>query len=319
MPPIGNNQGHAGARAPQMNGVAQLARARSPAAQGGQAQRFVGFFGPDGVWHAWPQPQAEPAAQAMQNIAPSSTPTVNDPSSTEQNASVAPELSASPERTSDVSESNINHVSPREAARAAALRRIGSSPSPAGDVGSTPQNASQTSLLSNTTTPRDGGSQENLRPPRADRLPPAPSASAAGPSATAPLAPALIPLFDPQLAHLSHMHMTPPLGGRHPNLHEHEPSFFAPPFSGRTDLQNLPLVLTEEQLRIMDRLTREAIDARLRILDNIQNAAGQMTVELLRCRSVFPPLNSDSPVPPSGDPRTEQSGGAEGEALEGGA
>ena len=38
----------------------------------------------------------------------------------------------------------------------------------------------------------------------------------------------------------------------------------------------------------MDRLTREAIDERLRILDDVQSVTSRCIDELLRCRSVLP-------------------------------
>lgn len=56
----------------------------------------------------------------------------------------------------------------------------------------------------------------------------------------------------------------------------------------RTPLHQLPATLTEEQLTRLDGLTREAIDERLRVLENVQGAVFRCVEELTRMRSVLP-------------------------------
>ncbi|KAI1784254.1 hypothetical protein LXA43DRAFT_227670 [Ganoderma leucocontextum] len=56
-----------------------------------------------------------------------------------------------------------------------------------------------------------------------------------------------------------------------------------------TSLRALPPTLTEEQLARLDRLTREAIDERLRVLEGVSGAVYRCVEELTRVRSVLPP------------------------------
>ena len=60
----------------------------------------------------------------------------------------------------------------------------------------------------------------------------------------------------------------------------------------------MPPELSNEQLQRMDNLSREAIDERLRILDNVQRSMWRCTEDLLRVRSILPPRAEPEPVPP---------------------
>jgi len=66
-----------------------------------------------------------------------------------------------------------------------------------------------------------------------------------------------------------------------------------PPNTGLPDLRSLPPTLTQEQLHRLDVVTREALDERIRILENLQGVMWRCAEELIRMRSVLPP-----PPPP---------------------
>lgn len=57
-------------------------------------------------------------------------------------------------------------------------------------------------------------------------------------------------------------------------------------------MPQLPPTMTDEQLAVMDRLTREAIDERLRVLEGVSGAVYRCIDELMRMRSALP-----QPVP----------------------
>ena len=60
------------------------------------------------------------------------------------------------------------------------------------------------------------------------------------------------------------------------------------PASQRVPLAQLPPTLTDEQLGRLDRLTRDAIDERLRVLEGVSNAVYRCVEELTRIRSALP-------------------------------
>ena len=62
-------------------------------------------------------------------------------------------------------------------------------------------------------------------------------------------------------------------------------------------LPQLPPSLTDEQLASLDRLTRESIDERLRILEGVSGAVYRCIDDLMRLRSAIPPTTMDT-VPP---------------------
>ncbi|KAI0779227.1 hypothetical protein C8Q74DRAFT_1446840 [Fomes fomentarius] len=115
---------------------------------------------------------------------------------------------------------------------------------------------------------------------------PAPGSGPAGPS-TIPLPP-----------HLAQTHTYPVHGPgqRPPQLRSLRPgsgSGSVPGGAGgsgqtRTPLSQLPPTLTDEQLARLDRLTREAIDERLRVLEGVSGAVYRCVEELTRVRSVLP-------------------------------
>lgn len=64
-------------------------------------------------------------------------------------------------------------------------------------------------------------------------------------------------------------------------------------------LEQLPVTLNEEELRNWDRVTREAIDERLRVLSRVDEIVNRLGDELTKLRSTIP--SSDNTVP---DPRS---------------
>lgn len=63
----------------------------------------------------------------------------------------------------------------------------------------------------------------------------------------------------------------------------------------QTSLRGLPPNLTDEQLMLMDRITREAIDERLRILEGVSVAVSHCMEDLTRVRSALP-VSSNTPI-----------------------
>jgi len=60
-------------------------------------------------------------------------------------------------------------------------------------------------------------------------------------------------------------------------------------------LELLPSTLNEEEIRNWDRVTREAIDERLRVLGRVDEVVNRLVDELTRLRSTLP--NLDGTVP----------------------
>ena len=131
--------------------------------------------------------------------------------------------------------------------------------------------------------------------------------------ASQPTLPTLIPLYDPSMmqptrvpgsdtfyapfdypyrgqsawpsAHAStHQPATP----RQSSQHQIPRAARTGPGRSRTPLTQLPPSLTDEQLARLDRLTREAIDERLRVLEGVSGAIYRCMEELTRVRSVLP-------------------------------
>lgn len=295
-------------------------------------------------WGAPPQPlhqrQVRPQGQTPAAPTPSQTPQPTpttqgaaDPG--ENNAQVPPQTPATPSTTSQnesssTRESPDSNPSPREAAVLAALRRMRSqNPMPSSPTLVTPpipvssggnnhqlpegstssqlpaSNATSQVSPAQTTPPVSGGSTSSTtggsRPPSITTNP----ATRPG----RPLAPSLIPLFDP--ATTSATIVPPPPYHRMPSQGQFppHPSYVHPQMFSRLrprpadvnpltelsrridlpDLRTLPQTLTQEQLDRLDVTTREAIDERLRVLENVQGAVWRCVEELVRVRSTLPP------------------------------
>ena len=73
--------------------------------------------------------------------------------------------------------------------------------------------------------------------------------------------------------------------------------------SSRQPLSQLPPTLTEAQLALMDRVTREAIDERLRVLEGVSGAVYRCIEDLMRVRSSLP-TQASGPTPASASTST---------------
>lgn len=213
----------------------------------------------------------------------------------------------------------------RESAADAALRRLAT-------LNSRGVQAQSSERASDRITSHSPESSAQMQPPMSG-TPPTESTERPAPALTAP---ALIPLYDPSTSQPGYRIFPTPFGLR-PNLNNRPnfqafnrpnrtggaspqpPEFRAgssssQPHFGRTSdvsphsrapnmssfprrRRDLPPTLTDEQLEVLDRLTREAIDERLRILEDVQMTTTRCITELLRCRSALPRPDN---VPPQG-------------------
>jgi len=71
----------------------------------------------------------------------------------------------------------------------------------------------------------------------------------------------------------------------------------------RQPISQLPPTLTEGQLALMDRVTREAIDERLRVLEGVSGAVFRCIEDLMRVRSSLPaPTSAPGTIPSPANP-----------------
>ncbi|RDB25352.1 E3 ubiquitin-protein ligase HRD1 [Hypsizygus marmoreus] len=291
------------------------------------APPFPGFAGPGGVWQPWPDgphnvgaPQAHPGTNdAVPVISLSNTTADSQPS--------PPSSSSSEPITATPGGPSSAPATPREAAALAALRRINSySGGPANTSITRPDSsdrlttASTPTSVSHSEVDRDVASTPNNLP-----------------SGNIPGVPSLIPLdFDsfvsppqalsangaqqPSSSRTIHDPHTRPSLGLPGNARQFTRG--APPPSRTRSVQQadaqrssatlLPPTLTDDQLAIMDRLTREAIDERLRVLEGVSGAVYRCIDDLMRMRSALPsptPTTPSQPVPsvPSANPELSSS------------
>ncbi|KAI5123985.1 hypothetical protein M0805_006396 [Coniferiporia weirii] len=239
-----------------------------------QPERFQGFWAPDGNWHPWPNAPENAIDNNLEAQAPALTPTAADLSTARTNADQHSDADSSgtgngARLTATPGSSSLSPPGAREAAAAAALRRL--NPDNQAPV------ANQAPVQNQTTSAREGSTGE--APGRAP-------------------APALIPLFDPRNA-------SPPVSRGFRGMQSTRASVYAgvagrPPSTvrqglhGVTGTRDLPSTLSDEQLVVLDQLTREAIDERLRILENIQITTARCAMELLRTESQNPPPEASS-------------------------
>lgn len=178
-----------------------------------------------------------------------------------------------------------------------------------GTAGAMPgQPPSQTPRASpaQTPTPTSGGSTSS---PASGSRPPSATMNSQSRPARAPV-PSLIPLFDPAITAATIVappgyHRMPAQGQYtpYPNINSQafnqqrlrpraDPGPLVPELmrssSNAQDLRSLPQTLTQEQLDRLDVTTREAIDERLRVLENVNGALWRCMEELARVRTVLP-------------------------------
>ncbi|KXN90192.1 E3 ubiquitin-protein ligase HRD1 [Leucoagaricus sp. SymC.cos] len=153
-------------------------------------------------------------------------------------------------------EAAMDSEDPRSAAALAALRRLNGN--------STPAHTSPSASSTEGSNPLEANSKAS--------------------SATTPAnsVPKLIPLFDLSGQQLGERSQSTVNSIPAPNNTQ---SIYTNP---GTSLSHLPQQITDAQLAIMDNLTREAMDERLRILENVSGTIHRCVEDLLRVRSALP-------------------------------
>jgi E3 ubiquitin-protein ligase synoviolin len=288
------------------------------------APPFPGFPGPDGVWQRWPGPMEQ------QNIPPPPEPALGNstqpgippppPSSSTSEQSAPPVAAPTPEQSNVTSNSNSESTNPREAAALAALRRLNNGGSsgtsnPARDDGPTmPRDATSQPSRSANSSIGDRSTHNSFSDQSAD-------------------VPSLIPLYDYGFSGYSNQEASatiPRSGAMHSTssrttteINQHVTIDTSPQRNSQASSQqlnpnssgsryehtsdsdpqvpisHLPPTLTSEQLAIMDRVTREAIDERLRVLEGVSGAVYRCIDDLMRMRSSLPsPTPTQTPQPP---------------------
>lgn len=267
------------------------------------APQFRGFQGPGGEWQAWGDARPPNAAQNIPQptirqqdiVVP--TPTVPvEPPTTSQPGPAASTESSSVQEAGDPAD-------PREAAALAALRRFN-----VGPVRPTPVSRTSSSAASgsNRISPPPAESSSSSVTSHAPQSNVTPNGTVPGVHIR-PEIPSLIPLYDYNTIGTQGIQSNGPVRPSFPRAPS-APSYPSPqvqPTSAsrasalraaaearRVPLPQLPPTMTDEQLAVMDRLTREAIDERLRVLEGVSGAVYRCIDELMRMRSALP-----QPVP----------------------
>jgi len=322
-----NNQGQPGGPGIFINYQVQYQFPRQPNERNGQTlyppqqpiPPYPGFPGPGGVWQPWPgAANGAQAAEAgnpgsMHTDAPlnSSLPKVRE-SPLDNSASTTPS-SASGSSSLD---NQTTSESPRKAAARAALSRLG---------GVKPPGNSSQQATTSTPVETHSSSPSNSRPSMPSDVP----------RRNVHL-PQLIPLYDYRSQGANPRASTPldsstqqilPTPSLQPNSYPTSPSPFSrselpvspSPFVSQSSSTNtipsqLPPSLTDDQLATLDRLTREGIDERLRILEGVSGTIYRCVDDLLRLRSALPqadhpPSFGGSTPPSSSDPQTSHTEG----------
>ncbi|RDX40453.1 hypothetical protein OH76DRAFT_1412959 [Lentinus brumalis] len=173
---------------------------------------------------------------------------------------------------------------------------------PAGQPSTAPPSAPQPATSSASAAPSSSESQPHPSVSSGQAVSGSVSLSAALPSPPSVSLPPLIPLYDPSVVqptrapaaspyHAPYDHyFRPPIPGPHAPQYATGTRGTARSSSATTrmPLSQLPPTLTDEQLARLDRLTREAIDERLRVLEGVSSAVYRCVEELTRVRSVLP-------------------------------
>jgi E3 ubiquitin-protein ligase synoviolin len=273
---------------------------------------FQGFYGPAGVWQPWGDrrlvdgvvPQERPAQQQQQDT-PHSTaraPTAPVPTTPEGREQPISQLATPDGERPNVQDQGTPSTL-RDAAALAALRRL--SPGTTQNQESstdTPQPHQTTSASSTTPGPTlpPATSQATVSTPTSSS-PPLPSSTAPQPTSTTTPSrnvnvPFLIPMtFSPGSAGPRPANV--PVSGSSV-VYRTVPQRHAPL---ARPLATLPPTLTDAQLAVLDVITRDAIDERLRVLEGVSSTMYRCVEELTRLRSVLPVAAGPAPpVMPAG-------------------
>jgi len=309
--------------------------------------QFPGFHGPGGVWHPWAV-DARGFGNAAQNPPQEAPPAVTvAPTAAVQAQPPQPPTPFSPttEGPANATQGGDRPTTPREAAALAALRRLdarrpsvgsqdpSSSPLPLSPTPPETVEAASSSLPSESTSSAHPTAAPNgSMPDQRLGIPiliPVYDYNSHGPP------PGPSPNTFPQLPNgVTHSpYFRPPAGARGPSQpaqastgapsqpgnYQTYPRGLAPRVptsdpryqqgSPRTPMSQLPPPLTDEQLAVMDRVSREAIDERLRVLEGVSGAVYRCIDDLMRMRSVLPSTSptATSPRPSPAVPPTDAS------------
>ncbi|KAJ7078905.1 hypothetical protein B0H15DRAFT_788594 [Mycena belliarum] len=244
--------------------------------------QFQGFPGPAGAWQPWPQaaPNDNANPAPLVNMA-APIPTPSDTDQRRQSAQTSPSATTSSPQVGST---------PREAAALTALRRADRERPQDSPTPTTPSlpSLSQTAGSSSQTSASSVPAQRLDLP----ALIPVYDHTASGFNSTA---------FQPFTTH------TPPAGTRPPSqtANPYSGSFRPRPGQRGPDpryqhppLSQLPPTLTDEQLALMDSVTRDAIDERLRVLEGVSGAVYRCIDDLMRMRSALPVPVAQNHLPP---------------------
>ncbi|KAI0320765.1 hypothetical protein OF83DRAFT_1052428 [Amylostereum chailletii] len=238
---------------------------------------FQGFYGPGGVWQHWPVDrrwgalQPGQGQQANRVIPGTTTPQGRDGSST-SNVPNSQTSSAGPSSRSQTSLGNAGETSPA------------------------PETGSSTAASS--VTRRDvpplipiyefniARSSSRFPQQQQPQIPlPNAGGSVPSPPQHAPLQ-THQPWIPPQP---STPHSPPPAPPLQSSWSEPRVTTRTTTSQNRAPLSSLPPPISDDQLVLLDRLSREAIDERLRVLEGVSGAITRSIEELTRLRSVLPP------------------------------
>ncbi|KAF6760034.1 synoviolin 1 isoform b [Ephemerocybe angulata] len=256
---------------------------------------FPGFQGVGGA------PQPEATARQSSGAGTSGSATSNPQT---QAFSTAATRSRSPAESdsgsdSDSSSNNgeTNELSPREAARVAALRRFGGNGQTLVPTKTTPVPADGTVRTSSPATSAEAPSQPRPRDHPYPRLIPLYDLDATPQSSPYPTTSHT--QYFPQPTPTIPLSSVPPAFQQRASFAPLTPSAFAPHSANHLfappPSAQLRTPLTEEDLARMDRLTRDAIDERLRVLERVSNNLYGAMDDLMRMRSALPQLPSPGP------------------------
>ncbi|KAK0225722.1 synoviolin 1 isoform b [Armillaria fumosa] len=268
--------------------------------------QFVGFYGPGGVWQPWPEHAALEPTQNGASDASTSAPTSSG-TAPSTNISTSPVTGAPAPSTADVPASSSVDASlpssePKnasEAAALAALRRLNRKGQPRDRVSSATSDSSSSSSsssISSSTSESSDGETSQMNESRS---------SSQATSKPRVAVPSLIPLDYIHSESGSVPTARSPLNPQDRNTSRS---------SSEIPISQLPPTLTDDQLTVLDRVTREAIDERIRILEGVSGAVYRCIDELIRVRSALPPLPTTTPTPTA--PTTDNGTGREEDSNE---
>ncbi|KAJ7251772.1 hypothetical protein B0H12DRAFT_633127 [Mycena haematopus] len=239
------------------------------------APQFQGFPGPGGVWQPWPH--AGPGLpNDLEHPDPAPDAVIPPAGEAQSEAAVPPTPTTEPSTSSA-----------REAAASAALRRHMSgrpTDSPTATISSSTPSASQPTESVSEPSASGSRSTSSVAPNRRVDVPQLipmydyTTAFGPNPNIPSPFPPQTRPLMTGARTSSSQTRARPSTRGGPPD----------PRYQQRPPLSQLPPTLTDEQLALMDSVTREAIDERLRVLEGVSGAVYRCIDDLMRMRSALP-------------------------------